>query len=156
MNNNTETIEQAIHTEKIVKNLLGVPDKHLNNEDNDKIDFGIRCINFQKEQDEAKYKTLSVNELLIKREKIESLILAQDKMALVNYELKQLNIDEHPKSYLTDLEAKYKALLDSHNELLEALFYAKPLVQPAVYCSGKEFIDFKDRIDILINKAKNI
>lgn len=58
MNNNTqiETVEQF--TEKIVKNLLGVPDEHLNNEDNDKIDFGIRCINFQKQQEEAKYKEL--------------------------------------------------------------------------------------------------
>ncbi len=76
--------------------------------------------NWQKEQDEIKYNSLSVDELLLEREKLEKLIRSKDEMALVNYELKQLGIDELPKSYITDLESKYKELLDSHNELLEA------------------------------------
>ena len=105
----------------------------------------IELVAWQKEQDEAKYKYLTVDELLIEREKIESLIEKQDKMALINYELKQLNISEHSKSYLTDLEAKYKALLHSYNELLIAI------ENPTAYNLANPY-----RLHDLINKAKNI
>jgi hypothetical protein len=49
--------------------------------------------NWQKQQDEAKYNSLSVYELLLEREKLEKLIRSKDEMALVNYELKQLEIN---------------------------------------------------------------
>jgi hypothetical protein len=102
---------------------------------------------WQKQQDEAKYNSLSVDELLLEREKIEKLIRSKDEMALVNYELKQLGIDELPKSYITDLEYKYKELLDSHNKLLIALENsAEYLRNNKLYAQAQE----------LINKAKNI
>ena len=53
-------------------------------------------------------------------------------------------------------EAKYKELLDSHNELLELLRNARPLMQPREYCKGDDYLILNGRIENAINKAKNI
>jgi hypothetical protein len=71
-------------------------------------------------------------------------------MALFNYELKQLGIDELPKSYITDLEAKYKELLEFHNELLKTLENSRSFM--TAHIPEKIF----DMIDETIEKAKNI
>jgi len=51
---------------------------------------------------------------------------------------------------------KYKELLDSHNELLELLRNARPLMQPREYCKGDDYLILDGRIENAINKAKNI
>jgi len=52
----------------------------------------------------------SLPELFSEREAIEDEIRSIDNMALVNYELKQLNIMPHPKDYLINLEAENTSL----------------------------------------------
>lgn len=101
MNNNTETIEQL---EAVVKKLLNVPENYLDGNSWDKIEFGVKCIRWQKEQDEA----------------------------------------------------KYKELLDNHNELLELLRNSRPLMQPRKYCKGDDYLILGDRIEKAIKKSKNI
>jgi len=53
-------------------------------------------------------------------------------------------------------EAKYKELLDSHNDLLELLKNSRPLMQPREYCKGDDYLILDGRIENAINKAKNI
>lgn len=89
MNNNTqiETVEEAA--------------KRIFQEQNPQdgscplwaIKLSKEVANWQKQQDEAKYNSLSVDELLLEREKLEKLIRSKDEMALVNYELKKLEIN---------------------------------------------------------------
>ena len=147
MNNNTQ-IETAVLAGARLRFVIG-------SKVSDVRSF-VKGSEWQKQQDEAKYNSLSVDELLLEREKIEKLIRSKDEMALVNYELKQLGIDELPKSYITDLEYKYKELLDSHNELLELLRNSRPLMQPIEYFKGYDYLILDGRIENAINKAKNI
>ncbi len=167
MNNNTQ-IEKLEDECRDVLNYLFPNNKtemsYLQNKN--AIDALKSIANFQKQQDKAKYNSLSVDELLLEREKLENLIRSKDEMALVNYELKQLGIDELPKSYITDLEAKYQELLDSHNELLKTVRLIEASIAGAL--DGLELDNTDDEVGKsivismfkkqreLINKAKNI
>jgi hypothetical protein len=84
MNNNTQ-IETAVLAGARLRFVIGsgVSD----------VKSFVKGSDWQKQQDEAKYNSLSVDELLLEREKLEKLIRSKDEMALVNYELKQLEIN---------------------------------------------------------------
>jgi len=63
----------------------------------------------------------SLPELFFEREAIEDEIRSIDNMALVNYELKQLNSTPHPKDYLINLESENTQLKERVKQLEEAL-----------------------------------
>lgn len=123
MNNNTETIQQA--AEKYGFGNNGMPSESYQ--------VFINGANWQKEQDEAK---------------IVSLVAEMESWKCENFE----TLESANKTIL-EWEAKYKALLDSHNELLNGIKEINEVSNGIGVLNQNWLREFCQE---LINKAKNI